>query len=117
MATAQQKMTPEQLWQLGRVSGETITTDGKTVIFGVSNYNIAENKSEKNLFSIPLTGGTAKQITTSPGGEGDVTALGGQKIGYSLKGQWWEMNADGSSAAQIANVEGLQNIRFSPDGK
>lgn len=117
MATAQQKMTPEQLWQLGRVSGETITTDGKTVIYGVSNYNIAENKSEKNLYAIPLAGGPAKQLTSSPGGEGDVTALGGQKIGYSLKGQWWEMNADGSGATQLANVEGLQNISFSPDSK
>lgn len=118
MATAQQKMTPEQLWQLGRVSGETITADGKTVIYGVSQYNIAENKSEKNLYAIPLSGGTALQITKEPGGEGDVTALTGQKIGYSYKGQWWEMNADGSGAVQLTNVEGgLQNIRLAADGK
>ncbi len=118
MATAQQKMTPEQLWQLGRVSGETITADGKTVVYGVSQYNIAENKSEKNLYAIPLAGGTAQQITTSPGGEGDVAALSAQKIGYSLKGQWWEMNADGTGAVQLTNVEGgLQNIRLSPDRK
>lgn len=118
MATAQQKMTPEQLWQLGRVSGETITADGKTVVYGVSQYNIAENKSEKNLYAIPLTGGTAQQITTAEGGEGDVAALYAQKIGYSLKGQWWEMNADGTGAIQLTNVEGgLQNIRLAPDGK
>jgi len=118
MATAQQKMTPELLWQLGRVSGETITADGKTVVYGVSQYNIAENKSEKNLYAIPLTGGTAQQITTAQGGEGDVTALYAQKIGYSLKGQWWEMNADGTGAIQLTNVEGgLQNIRLAPDGK
>jgi dipeptidyl aminopeptidase/acylaminoacyl peptidase len=118
MATAQQKMTPEQLWQLGRVSGETITADGKTVVYGVSQYNIAENKSEKNLYAIPLTGGIAQQITTAPGGEGDVAALSTQKIGYSLKGQWWEMNADGTGAVQLTNVDGgLQNIRLSPDGK
>ncbi|WPQ64097.1 S9 family peptidase [Chitinophaga sancti] len=118
MAMAQEKMTPERLWQLGRVSGESVTTDGKSVIFSVSNYNIAENKSEKNLWSIPVTGGAAKQLTASPGGEGDVSTLPGNKIGYSLKGQWWEMNADGSGATQKTQGEdALSNIRISPDGK
>jgi len=118
MAMAQDKMTPELLWQLGRVSGEAVTTDGKTVIYGVSQYNIAENKSEKNLFAIPLSGGIPHQITQAPGAEGDVAVLPGKKIGYSYKQQWWEMNEDGSGAVQKTNVEGgLQNIRLSPDGK
>jgi dipeptidyl aminopeptidase/acylaminoacyl peptidase len=118
MATAQQKMTPELLWQLGRVSGETITSDGKTVIYGVSQYNMSENKSEKNLYAIPLAGGPASQITTEPGAESDVVALGGQKIGYTYKGQWWERNADGSGASQITHIDWeLQNVRLSPNGK
>ena len=118
MTMAQDKMTPELLWQLGRVSGETVTADGKTVIYGVTQYNIAENKSEKNLYAIPLTGGEARQITKEPGGEGGVAPLGGQKIGYAYKDQWWEMNADGTNAVQKTNVEGgMQNIRLSPDGK
>lgn len=118
MATAQDKMTPELLWQLGRVSGEAVTADGKTVIYGVSQYNIADNKSEKNLFAIPLSGGIARQITQAPGAEGDVAVLPGKKIGYSYKQQWWEMNEDGSGAVQKTNVEGgLQNIHLSPDGK
>lgn len=118
MAVAQQKMTPELLWQLGRVSGEAITADGKTVIYGVSRYNIAENKSDRDLFAIPLAGGAATQITKEPGGEGEVSAISGQKIAYVYKGQRWEMNADGSGATQITNVEGgLQNMRISPDGK
>jgi len=118
MAVAQQKMTPELLWQLGRVSGEAITADGKTVIYGVSRYNIAENKSDKDLFAIPLAGGPVTQITKEPGAEGEVSAISGQKIAYVFKGQRWEMNADGSGATQITNVEGgLQNMRISPDGK
>ncbi|ASZ10216.1 S9 family peptidase [Chitinophaga pendula] len=118
MATAQEKMTPEMLWQLARVNGEAISKDGKSVIYGVSRYNIAENKSEKNLYTIPLTGGPAKQLTSSPGGEGSVNTSLGEKIGYSLKGQWWEMNTDGSNPIQKTNVEGgLDNIILSPDGK
>ncbi|WP_244620292.1 S9 family peptidase [Chitinophaga japonensis] len=118
MTMAQDKMTPELLWQLGRVSGETVTADGKTVIYGVTRYNIAENKSEKNLYAIPLAGGEARQITQQPGAEGGVAALQDGQIGYAYKGQWWEMNADGSGAVQKTNVQdGMQNIRRSPDGK
>ncbi|MBC9911117.1 S9 family peptidase [Chitinophaga varians] len=118
MATAQDKMTPELLWQLGRVSGEAISADGKTVIFSVSQPSLADNKSERNLYAIPLTGGAPKQLTQSPGGEGDVAVLPGGKVGYSLKGQWWEMNADGSNAVQKTNGTGeMQNIKISPDGK
>jgi dipeptidyl aminopeptidase/acylaminoacyl peptidase len=118
MAIAQDKMTPELLWQLGRVSGNAVTTDGKTVIYSVSQYSIADNNSEKNIFAIPITGGTPKQLTQALGAEGDVAVLPGKKIGYSYKQQWWEMNEDGSGAVQKTNVEGgLQNIRLSSDGK
>ena len=51
---AQQRMTPELLWQLGRVAGEKVTPDSKNVIFGVSFYNIENNKSERNLYSLRI---------------------------------------------------------------
>ncbi|MEO5912174.1 MAG: S9 family peptidase [Pelobium sp.] len=116
---AQKSLTPEMLWKLGRVSGETLTADQKSVIYGVSNYDLATNKSERNLFSIPLTGGTAKQITKTVGGESivDVNKSTG-KIIYSSKGQLWEMNADGSAPKQLTNEkEGLENVRIASDGK
>lgn len=113
---AQQKMTPELLWQLGRVSGETVTDDG-TVIFGVSRYNLQENKSERNLWAIPAGGGAAKQLTTSPGGESIVKLLPNGRIVYSYKGQLWEMDKDGANAVQRTEIEGgMQNVRISPDG-
>ncbi|WP_442885809.1 TolB family protein, partial [Chitinophaga sp.] len=114
---AQQTMTPELLWKLGRVGGETVLEDG-TVVFGVSRYNLEENKSERNLWTVPLTGGTPRQLTSTPGGESFVKALPGGKILYSHKGQLWEMDKDGSNPVQKTNVEGgLQNARISPDGK
>ncbi|MRG46680.1 prolyl oligopeptidase family serine peptidase [Chitinophaga sp. SYP-B3965] len=113
---AQQKMSPELLWQLGRVSGETVTADG-TVLYGVSRYNLADNKSERNLYAIPLSGGTAKQLTTSPGAESGTQVLPNGRILYSYKGQLWEMDKDGGNPVQKTNVEGgMQNIRLSPKG-
>ncbi len=113
---AQQKMSPELLWQLGRVSGETVTADG-TVLYGVSRYDLKENKSERNLYAIPLGGGTAKQLTTSPGAESGAQVLPNGRILYSYKGQLWEMDKDGGNPVQKTNVEGgMQNIRISPKG-
>ena len=60
---AQNKMTPELLWNLGRVSGTGITKDGSGVVYTVSTPNATENKSSRKTFLIPITGGEAKEIS------------------------------------------------------
>ncbi len=60
-ATSQNKMTPEFLWKLGRVSGVGISKDGKNVVYTVSIPNIAENKNMQESFTVPVTGGSSIQ--------------------------------------------------------
>lgn len=55
---AQNKMTPELLWSLGRVSGLGVSSDGKNVLYSVSTPNAAENKSSRQKYAISVTGGT-----------------------------------------------------------
>lgn len=62
-ASAQQVMTPEQLWKLGRVSALGITKDGKNIVYKVSVPNIEENKSASKFYTIPVNGGTATEVT------------------------------------------------------
>lgn len=113
---AQDKMTANLLWKLGRVSAETVTPTGE-VIYGVTRYSISKNTGEQNLYAIPLTGGEAAQITNTPGNEGGVQVLSNGKLGYTHDGQWWVMNADGSRGHQFTNAdEPMDNIRISPDG-
>jgi dipeptidyl aminopeptidase/acylaminoacyl peptidase len=64
-ANAQQTMTPEMLTQLGKVSAKGITKDGKSIIYSVKKYNLAENKSITKKYSIPITGGTATEIANT----------------------------------------------------
>jgi dipeptidyl aminopeptidase/acylaminoacyl peptidase len=70
---AQDRMTPELLWQLGRVSALGITADGKQVIYRVSTPSVAENKSASILYSIPLQGGVPQEITAAQASLKDKT--------------------------------------------
>ncbi|WP_159801145.1 S9 family peptidase [Flavobacterium sp. MK4S-17] len=59
---AQQHMTPELLWKLGRVSPLGISSDGKNIIYKVSTPSMEENKLNSKTYSIPVNGGKAKEI-------------------------------------------------------
>ena len=62
---AQNLLTAEQLWKLGRVSGIGLSKDKKNIIYSVSTPNVEENKSARNLYSIPVAGGEAMEITST----------------------------------------------------
>jgi dipeptidyl aminopeptidase/acylaminoacyl peptidase len=61
-ASAQQTMTPELLWSLGRVSAVGISKNGKAIVYKVSTPNVAENKSDSKFYTIPVTGGNATEV-------------------------------------------------------
>jgi dipeptidyl aminopeptidase/acylaminoacyl peptidase len=61
--TAQNVMTPELLWKLGRITPLGISKDGKNVVYKVSIPNVAENKSDSKYYTVPVTGGNAVEIT------------------------------------------------------
>ncbi len=63
VSQAQNRMTPELLWQLGRVNGLNISPDGKHVVYAVSTPNISENRSSTKRYMIPLSGGAAAELT------------------------------------------------------
>lgn len=60
---AQNTMTPELLWKLGRVTGLGISKDGKNVVYKVATPAVEENKSNSKYFTIPVSGGNAVEVT------------------------------------------------------
>lgn len=118
-AQQQQRMSPELLWKLKRVSGQTLSPDGKTLIYSLSKYDLHANSGNTDLYSMPVAGGESKQLTSTPGSEYDVQYRpDGKKIGYIHKGQIWEMNLDGSEARQITQIDGgISHFKYSPTGK
>ncbi len=59
---AQQVMTPELLWQLGRVSALGISKDGQSIIYKVSTFDIDANTSTTKQYMVPVSGGEAVEI-------------------------------------------------------
>lgn len=54
---AQNKMTPELLWKLNRVSAVGLSTDSKWVVYGVTSFDITTNKRTTNYYKVPTIGG------------------------------------------------------------
>ena len=110
-------LTPQKLWELGRVSAEGISNDGSQLIYGVSNYQLTENKSEKNLFVVPVNGGEARQLTAEAGAE-FVLNVDADEVLYLFKGQIWKKSLKEGSSTQLTDYQdGLENVKISPDGK
>jgi dipeptidyl aminopeptidase/acylaminoacyl peptidase len=59
---AQQNLTPETLWQLGRVSPIGISKDGKLLVYKVGIPSMEENKINSKYYSIPVEGGNASLV-------------------------------------------------------
>ncbi|RZJ35213.1 MAG: S9 family peptidase [Flavobacterium sp.] len=61
-AKAQNVLTPEQLWQLGRITPMGISADGKSVGYKVATPSISDNKLNSKYYSIPVSGGAASEV-------------------------------------------------------
>jgi hypothetical protein len=60
--SAQNRMTPELLWNLGRVSPLGISLDGQSVVYRVTSYHKDSNELTTKDYMIPVAGGSAVQI-------------------------------------------------------
>ncbi|MDI6045308.1 S9 family peptidase [Flavobacterium yafengii] len=61
-AMAQNVMTPELLWKLGRVTPLGISKDGKNVVYKVTTPSVQENKSDSKFYTLPVNGGNPTEV-------------------------------------------------------
>ncbi len=59
----QNVMSPELMWQLGRVSPIGLSQDSKSVIYKVSTPNMDENKFSSKVYSVNINGGASLEIS------------------------------------------------------
>ncbi|MCV9932113.1 S9 family peptidase [Flavobacterium sp. LS1R47] len=60
---AQNVMSPELLWKLGRVTPLGLSKDGKNVVYKVTTPSIAENNSQSKYYTLAVNGGKATEVS------------------------------------------------------
>jgi dipeptidyl aminopeptidase/acylaminoacyl peptidase len=63
IAFTQDRMTPELLWKLGRVSSGGLTRDKQNIYFTVAFPDASANRSTRKYYTIPVKGGEASEVT------------------------------------------------------
>ncbi|RTQ49285.1 S9 family peptidase [Hymenobacter gummosus] len=122
-ASAQQTLTPELLWKLGRLGEMQVSPDRKTVAFTVTRYDLMANRGNTDIYAVPVAGGAVKQLTSTPGSENTINWRPDGKLTFlSDEGgstQLYVMGADGSGKQKISEFadEGLSNLKYAPTGK
>ncbi len=61
-ASAQDVLSPETLWKLGRVTAMGISKDGKSIVYKVATPSVTDNKSNSKFYTIPVTGGNPTEV-------------------------------------------------------
>ena len=116
---ANDRMTPEALWAMGRIGGYASSPDGKQIVYNVAYYSVKENKSHHVLYIMNADGSGQKLLTSSAKSETDAAWIeGGKRIAFITGGQIWSMLPDGTDRQQMTNAPtGIDAFKFSPDGK
>jgi len=114
-------LSPETLWAFGRVGGFSLSPDNDKIVYTVSYYSIAENKSNTDIFTMGADGSNQRQLTQTTAHEGSVHWMkDGKSLTYvsdeSGSPQLWMMDAKGKNRRQITNREGgIKGFLFSPN--
>jgi dipeptidyl aminopeptidase/acylaminoacyl peptidase len=117
------RLTPEILWKFGRVGDESLSPDGRTVLYSVTRYDYKTNKSKTDIYLADIETQEASVLTDFQGRNFNPRWFpDGEKIGYlsaeSGSVQLWEINTDGSGKRQISDIEsGINSFEYSPTGE
>lgn len=76
------RLTPEVLWAMGRLGEISISPDGKNMVYAVRYYSISKNKGNSDLYLAGTDGKNIRQITRTPGYEGNMTWLNDHTLAF-----------------------------------
>ena len=121
--------TFEDMMALKRIGGPVVSPDAKWVLFAAVDVNLNENKKTSHLWSIPVAGGEARQLTADPAGEsGPRWSPDGKSFLFTSahggSSQVWLAEFDANTGSITGTPKVLTNLSteadgpiWSPDGK
>ncbi|BDC99224.1 S9 family peptidase [Persicobacter psychrovividus] len=117
MTIAQDVLTPELLWDLGRVNGGIVSPDGTSMIYGVVHYDLEKNSGKNELFIKDTKTGKDTKINLAGSPNSMTWTPDGQRIAFLMGGQLHEIKPDGSGLKQISDVKGgISTFNYAPTG-
>lgn len=115
------KFLPEDLLRQAQVQDVALAPDGSTVVY--SRRVIADNAYRTHLWTVPWSGGEARQLTHSPVNDTrPVFSPDGRSLAFvSDRGgreQPWVLPLDGGEPRLAADIAGdTKAVHWSPDGR
>ncbi|MBQ8438785.1 MAG: S9 family peptidase [Alistipes sp.] len=105
------RFTPDVMWKMGRLGGAALSPDARTALYTITRYNMAENRGLTQIYVRDMASGEEKALTDNTSNNSDAQWSADGKTIYftssrSGSTQVWQMNADGTDAKQLTNVEG-----------
>lgn len=115
------KFTPEVMLKMNRLSGTTLSPDGKSILYSVSVQDVAGNTSYSNLYVKPTAGGEATMVTSGNYKHWNYEWLDNNTIiMLSNRGgdlQLWSVKSDGKDLKQLGKLDGsISAFSISPKG-
>ena len=112
-------MTPEALWAMGRIGSPKASPDGRSIVYQVGYYSVAENRGHQVICVTSADGKQNRQLTTSADNETDPAwSPDGKRIFFLTNSQLWSMAPDGSDRRQLTHdAIDIEGFKLSPDGK
>lgn len=123
-ALAKAPFTVERSWQIQRIGAPTISADGTVVVAPVTQFEVAENKGDTDLWLWRTDGSAERQLTRHPASEsapaispdGKTVAFVAQREGDSAP-QLYLLPLEGGEAQRLTTLAtGVAQPRWFDDG-
>jgi len=112
---AGQVLTPEILWKFRRLGAVSLSPDGSSVLYTVTDIDVPTEVRKTNIFNLP-TGGDNPEQLTDKGGSSPQWFNNGKSISYVSNGELWTMNSDGSEKKIVTGLKDFESYNISPAG-
>ena len=124
-AAEKKPLTVDDMWAVQRVGTPALSPDGKTVAYTVSVYDMEENRSNGDVWIVPLAGGTPRRLTTNKASDGSPDwSSDGKRIAFTSKrgedkaNQLYVIAVDGGEPERLTDMPlAVTNPKWLPDGK
>jgi dipeptidyl aminopeptidase/acylaminoacyl peptidase len=110
------------MMSIRRIAEPQISPDGNLIAFTVMTVDLENNARPRQIYTVPVNGGSALQITSIGRNERPRWSPDSKRIAYisdrAGSSQIWTMDPDGANAKQVTTLSTeAAGVSWSPDGK